>query len=294
MNRPTRQDLLGNAQPREGLGDLRLLQLSDPHLLADPAGRHHGVAALPQLAHGLEQALAQLSAWGEPPHALLLSGDLCQDESWGGYCALAQLLRRPAVAALGPALLLAGNHDHPQLLRAALGRQARIAPGIWPLGGAAGWSLLALDSHCSGREGGRLDAGQWRWLEQGLQAHEAAAAAGAAGPLLVALHHPPLPIGDPLFDAIALEQGERLLALLARSPRVRGVVFGHVHQHWQGALPGRPEVPLLGCPSTLCSFPAVQPCPLGRPRDPGARLLTLGAQGEIRHRLLRWQPRQPS
>lgn len=264
---------------------MRLLQLSDPHLLADPAGRHHGVAALPQLVNGLQRALAQLAAADESPHALLISGDLCHDESWGGYARLAELLRSAPAAALAPALLLAGNHDHPQLLRSALGRQARIAPGLWPLEPAGGWSLLALDSHCSGREGGRLEAAQWRWLERALREP-------LAGPLLVALHHPPLPIGDSLFDTIALEEGERLLTLLARSPRVRGVVFGHIHQHWLGSLPGRPEVPLLGCPSTLRAFQPVQPCPLGRGHDPGGRLLTLTFEGEIRHRLLRWPPLQ--
>jgi len=106
--------------------------------------------------------------------------------------------------------------------------------------------------------------------------------------VLVALHHPPLAIGDPGFDAIGLDEGERLMALLAAAPRVRGVVFGHVHQHWQGSLPGRPEVPLLGCPSTLIGYGPVQPCPLDRAADPGGRLLELGGDGEIRHRLLRW------
>ena len=90
------------------------------------------------------------------------------------------------------------------------------------------------------------------------------------------------------FDAIGLAEGERLIALLAAAPRVRGVIFGHVHQHWQGSLPGRPEVPLLGCPSTLIGYGPVQPCPLGRPDDPGGRLLELASDGEIRHRLLRW------
>lgn len=256
---------------------LRILQLSDPHLLADPDGLLQGRAPGVLLRHGLAQALTQLRANGESPDQLLISGDLCQDESWGGYVRLAEGLPD----GMGTPLLLPGNHDHPQLLHAALRRRARIAPGLWSLPGSSGWSLLALDSHCSGREGGRLDRSQWLWLERVLSAP-------GDGPLLVALHHPPVAIGDPGFDAIGLEEGDRLVARLAASPRVRGVVFGHVHQHWQGCLPGRPEVPLLGCPSTLIGYGPVQPCPLGRAADPGGRLLELGEEGEIRHRLLRW------
>ena len=45
---------------------------------------------------------------------------------------------------------------------------------------------------------------------------------------------------------------------------------------------------LLGCPSTLIGYGPVQPCPLGRADNPGGRLLELGEEGEIRHRLLRW------
>lgn len=276
---------------------MRILQLSDPHLLADPAGRCRGRPALALLRHGLHQALEQLRAAGEFPDRLLISGDLCHDESWGGYGQLRDLLALPPLAQLGPPLLLAGNHDHPFLLRAALGRSALVAPGLWRLDSpapgspAGGWSLLALDSHRSGSDGGRLEPAQWAWLEALLDGRDPAA---GLGPLLVALHHPPLPIGDPLFDRIGLEEGGRLLDLLAASPRVRGVIFGHVHQHWQGALSGRPQVPLLGCPSSLCAFGPVQPCPLGRPVDPGGRLLQLSEEGVIRHRLLRWDlPHHP-
>jgi Icc protein len=274
---------------------MRLLQLSDPHLLADPAGLCRGRPPLDQLRHGLRSALDLLAAAGLAPDRLLLSGDLCHDESWGGYVRLRELLATALPAPLQRPLLLPGNHDHPALLRAALGRSAAVAPGLWPLsppgpgGPTPGWSLLALDSHCCGRDGGQLGAAQWSWLEALLTQGGAAA---PAGPMLVALHHPPIAIGDPAFDRIGLEEGERLVALLARCDRVRGVVFGHVHQYWQGTVPGRPDLPLLGCPSSLCAFGPVQPCPQGRADDPGGLLLELSAQGDIRHRLLRWPPLQ--
>jgi len=265
------------------LKPLRILQFSDPHLLADPGGRYRGRSPAAMLRLALQQAWQQLEAAGQRPDQLLITGDLCQDESWGGYGRLGELLAASPLADLPPPWLLSGNHDHGLRLRAALGRRAVIAPAEIH---CAGWQVLLLDSHLPGRVEGRLGAPQLAWLERTLQSSDC--------PLLVALHHPPLAIGDPMLDPIALAEGADLLERLRASGRLRGLVFGHVHQHWQaepgaGWAPG-PAVPLLACPSTLCAFPAVQPCPLGRPDDPGARLLELTRAGEIRHRLLRWSP----
>lgn len=266
---------------------MRLLQLSDPHLLADPHGVCRGRQPLPLLRHALEQAHAQLMAAGTPPDQLLITGDLCQDESWGGYVRLAEAIAASPFADHGLPWLLSGNHDQPMRLRAALGRRALLAPRLIETGG---WQVLLLDSHLSGSVAGRLGSRQLAWIE--------AVLAESSLPLLVALHHPPCLIGDPGFDAIALEDGASLLALLGSNRRCRGVLFGHIHQHWQ-AIQGADQAAagglrLWGCPSTLCAFPAVQPCPLGRPQDPGGRLLELLPGGEIRQTLLRWSlPRDP-
>ena len=258
----------------EQLNPMRLLQLSDPHLLADPVGVYRQVQPLARLRLALERAERQ------PHDLLLISGDLCQDESWGGYARLRQLLAERAVQR--PVALLPGNHDQPALLRMALARSAMVAPAVIDHHGCR---LVLLDSHRAGQIGGWLGASQLAWL-----AGQLASAPDRA--TLVALHHPPLAIGDPGLDAIALGDGRQLLQCLAAVPGLRAVLFGHIHQHWQGWLPGRAAglepVALLGCPSTLCSFPAVQACPLGRPQDPGGRWLQLEASGAWRQRLLRW------
>ena len=259
---------------------MRLLQLSDPHLLADPAGLCRQRPALALLRLALAESHRQLQQAGELPDRLLISGDLCQDESWGGYRRLAEALADSPFADLEPPLLLPGNHDHALALRAALGRRALLAPALLQ---CQGWRILLLDSHQPGRVAGRLGARQLAWIASQLPIGEA--------PLLVAVHHPPLPIGAAGLDAIGLEDGAALLELLQACSSWRGLVFGHIHQHWSGVWrrsEGKPTVPLLGCPSTLCPFDAVQPCPLGREDDPGGRLLELGADGELRQRLLRW------
>ena len=257
---------------------MRLLQLSDPHLLADPRGhyRERNPLAL------LELALSEAGC--EPHDLLLISGDLCQDETWQGYVRLRELLQRREALGIPPApvALLPGNHDHPALLRSALGRQALIAPAVVALKGCR---LVLLDSHRAGCTGGWIGPRQLAWLSEQL-------GVDPQSPSLVAVHHPPVPIGDAGMDAIGLHDGPALLEVLQAVPALQAVIFGHVHQHWQGWLPrgaaGLEPVPLLGCPSTLCAFGPVQPCPLGRAQDPGGRWLELDASGALRQRLLRW------
>lgn len=257
---------------------MRLLQLSDPHLLADPMALCRGRLPRLQLGEALRQARLSLGGTWGPADLLLISGDLCHDESWLGYAELRDLLLHGKGDQAINTVLLPGNHDHPQLLRAVLGRHGAVAPALVRVSTA---DLVLLDSHRPGSDAGWLGDAQLCWLQQVLATRRAA-------PLLVALHHPPVAIGDPGFDAIALKDGPDLLELLRSEVDLRVVLFGHIHQHWQGVFPGRSEVPLLGCPSTLCSYGPVQPCPLNRAAEPGGRLLEIGPDGQLRQRLLRW------
>ena len=93
---------------------MRILQLSDPHLVAADQGLVRG---RPALAH-FERAL-------QNPDLVLVTGDLCQDESWGGYARLRRVLSQHVRCSVA---LLPGNHDHPLLLDAVLGRRWTTAP----------------------------------------------------------------------------------------------------------------------------------------------------------------------
>jgi Icc protein len=257
---------------------MRLLQLSDLHLLADPNGLCRGRRPLLHLRHGLEQVLMQLRRQGAVPDLLLFSGDLCQDESWMGYVHLRDVLHHQLRELALPLAFLPGNHDHATLLSAALGRHGVIAPALLQRSEV---DLLLLDSHRPGAVAGWLGERQLGWVQRVLDER-------CRRPLVVVVHHPPLPIGDPDLDAIALRDSAALLELLQPQADLQAVLFGHVHQHWQGALPDRPEVIVLGCPSTLCGFGPVQPCPLGLADHPGARLVVLEPGRPLRHQLLRW------
>jgi len=233
-----------------------LLQLSDPHLLADPSDLYRGIRPADALASALRQAAASIPG----PAMLLLSGDLVQDESWLGYARLRDLLETLTL----PVALLPGNHDRPTFLRACLSRRGIVAPALVPFGA---WWLLLLDSHCPGRIDGRVSPGQRRWAAAALQE--------VRGSVLLAMHHPPEDQHD----------GEGLLDCLAGAGDLRLVCYGHVHRHERRE---RGAVTLLACPSTARQFTPTQPCPLGRPDDPGGRLLHLGPAHRWQDQLLRW------
>ena len=251
---------------------MRIVQLSDPHLVASPSGLVRQRPALRHWQKGLEEAMHH------QPDLLLISGDCCHDESWNGYAVLRDSLT--ALPAGTSVAIVPGNHDHPQRLRAALGRSASIGPAALNLGP---WDVVLLSSHTSGRTDGILGTKQLRWLSAVLQAAEE-----AKRPVLIGMHHPPVQVGQPAWDRIGLRDAEALHQILHPIKNLRAVVVGHLHQHWQGSLPERPDVPVLACPSTLCAFDALQPCPQGRSQDPGGRLIEVDEQGSMMTTVLRW------
>lgn len=79
----------------------RLLHISDTHLFADESATQRGVVTAASLAAVLDASAAQTA------DMVLISGDLCQDESRAGY----RLLRKALARLSAPVVCLPGNHD---------------------------------------------------------------------------------------------------------------------------------------------------------------------------------------
>jgi Icc protein len=207
-----------------------LVQLSDPHIGADWGGGDP--------VAGLAAAVETVRALRPHPDAVLVSGDLVDNASDAEYEQLKSLL-----APLGsPLYAMAGNHDDRSALRRAFevpgadDEFVQYAADLGPL------RLVVLDSTVPGEDRGELDADRLDWLEVEL-------AAAPEAPTLVAMHHPPVAIGIPVWDEIGLSAADRhaLGQVLERHPQVRRLVAGHTHRTITGELGGRP---VLAVPST--------------------------------------------
>ncbi|HEY3784521.1 MAG TPA: phosphodiesterase [Steroidobacteraceae bacterium] len=239
---------------------LRLIQFTDPHLYGNEAETLRGIATLPALKAALAWARSS-SNW--PPTALLVTGDIVQDDP-RGYAHLRHLL-----GSLGlPVLCIPGNHDEPQAMR----RELAGAPFI--LGGVAdfaSWRIVLLDSCLPGSASGRLSAQSLQQLEQALQSAQ-------GRHCLVTLHHHPVPMSSRWLDQVGLENATEFFDILDRHRNVRAVVWGHVHQAYEGL---RKDVRLLATPSTCAQFlPHADEFAVDR-RPPAYRTFELRADGSV-------------
>ncbi|MGA7540952.1 MAG: 3',5'-cyclic-AMP phosphodiesterase [Steroidobacteraceae bacterium] len=238
---------------------VRLTHLTDPHLYGGEGELLRGIQTLPSLEATL--AHAQLRDW--PPDAVLVTGDLVQDDP-AGYAHF-----RRVFAALGPPVLcLPGNHDEPEAMR----RELDCAP--FTVGGAVDfglWRIVLLDSTIPGSAAGRLSA-------ESLATLQSALAGAPQRHALVCLHHHPVPMASRWLDRVGLQNADEFFNVIDRHRNVRGIVWGHVHQSYDALRNG---VRLLATPSTCAQFlPRSEQFAIDR-RPPGYRTLELKADGSI-------------
>lgn len=238
----------------------RLLQITDTHLYADPESVHAGV--VPE--RRFRAVMAALSPWLTDAQAILHSGDLVHDGSIAAY----QRLRSALLAVERPGRVIPGNHDDRGSLRSVFAGDPVSAERTLVVGD---WTLIGLDSLQPGQVPGVL-------ADDELAALDAALAAMTTPWCLIAVHHPPVPVGTAWLDAIGLEHPEPLLRRIDADPRVRGVISGHVHTAFNGRWHGRR---MLTTPATAAQFLAGAERFTTDPSAPGFRWLDLRADGGI-------------
>lgn len=238
---------------------LRLVQFTDPHLFGNESEQLRGVATLPSL----KKTLAQAQARDWPVDAILVTGDIVQDDPTG-YVQFRRLF-----GGLGkPVLCLPGNHDEPEIMRRELGRAPFITGGAVDMGA---WRIVLLDSVIPHSPGGKLS-------EQSLRELDAALSSAAGKHTMVCLHHHPVSMSSLWLDRVGLANADEFFNVVDRYRHVRAILWGHVHQSYDGL---RKNVRLLATPSTCAQFLPLADEFAVDPRPPGYRTLALHPDGRI-------------
>jgi len=210
---------------------MKILQITDPHLFGSASGALRGVVTDASLHHVLDEAYARVPDF----EALLVTGDLVQDDP-SGYLRFRSIFG----SSQKPVLCIPGNHDEPDIMRKSLAGAPFQMCGSYS---AAGWQLVMLDSCDPGHVGGRLSAQELERLDRALGSSPAHA--------MVCLHHHPIAMGSRWLDSVGLAQPEDFWSVIDAHTNVRAVVWGHVHQAFDG---NRGAVRLFATPSTGAQF----------------------------------------
>ncbi len=195
---------------------VRLIQITDLHLFADPGAQLRGVCPRARF----ENILAALKSERPGADRLIITGDLTHDDRRETYLQLRDLLSDW----LDILRVIPGNHDDRAAMRDVFGDRVQVAAGRNVFAEEIdGWQLIGLDTQLSGSVAGRTGKEQLDWLSEQLS---------TAGdrPTLLCLHHPPVSIGSRWLDEVGLQDAADLNTILARHPQVRFVCCGHVHQ----------------------------------------------------------------
>ncbi len=240
---------------------IRVIQFTDPHLFGDAAGTLRGVNTL----ETLERTLADASGHLAIADAILITGDLVQDDP-GGYEPFRRLFARFGK----PVLCIPGNHDLVPQMRAALSGRPFELDGPADIGA---WRIVLLDSVVPDQAGGRISVEMLTKLDEELgmarQRHA-----------LVCLHHHPVAMNSRWLDNVGLSNANEFWSVIDSHPQVRAVVWGHVHQAFEGTRRG---VRLLATPSTCAQFQPRSDQFVIDNQPPAYRLLTLQFQRRHRH-----------
>lgn len=220
----------------------------------------------------LRRVLQHVAASRWPADLVTMTGDLIQDDTAEAY----QRFREHFEPLGLPVHCVPGNHDIRALMRAALAEPPFFYCGTHE---QDGWLIASIDSCMEGSAGGRVADDE---VERLVSLLEATAARHA----LVCLHHPPLPMGSRWLDRVGLDDSETFLQRIAATGKVRGCLFGHVHQAFEGHYD---DIRIIGTPSTCRQFLPGSDDFAVDDRPPAYRRVALAADGSITTELV-WVP----
>ena len=249
---------------------VRIVQITDLHLMADPLAELKGVctrATLQAVLHVIKRDFGSAER-------LIVTGDLAHDELRETYVTLRELLGDW----LPKLRVISGNHDSRDFMRQVFGDRVTVVEdrNVF-VDSVGGWRLIGLDSQLPGEVRGQLGEAQRDWLARELGAEP-------LRPTGMFLHHPPLEVGTGWLDGIRLEDANLLLDLLPQHRQVKFVCAGHIH-HEMTVVQGNSL--MLTTPATSVQFLPDTDKLIPDSVPPGFRLFDLESEGLFRTRVVR-------
>ncbi|MFD3332076.1 metallophosphoesterase [Streptomyces sp. NPDC058700] len=209
-----------------------IAHVSDIHIDGEPRGTDRTRAVL----RYLEELPYDLAA-------VIVTGDVADHGTPDEYAQARRLLN-----SRHPLLVCPGNHDDRAAFRKALlDEHAGARPGapVNQVLRGEGFAVALCDSSVPGEHQGLLEDETLEWLDGVLTdtPHDV--------PVLVAFHHPPVPLHTPYVDEIRQFGEERLAVLAGRHPHLTAFLAGHAHTAAATTFAGRPLLVAPGVVSTL-------------------------------------------
>jgi 3',5'-cyclic-AMP phosphodiesterase len=256
---------------------MRFVHIADTHVARSPDFVNHGHAPLANL-----RALVDaINALRFPIDFVLHTGDLVEDRSEAAY----RLARRELSRLRLPIYYVAGNHDDADILQGVMLDRAPAGPRFDYGMTIDGVRVAVLDSRGPHDPEGTLTDEQLSRLRALCELD--------GKPLVIAIHHPPLPMDSLWLDHgwatadggspnMLLDRGPEFLEAIAGArDRIRGVFFGHIHRACQVMHRG---ILFSSAPSGFGQFLTWpdQPSPGASPGEPaGFSLVTITADRTI-------------
>ncbi|UUU38758.1 metallophosphoesterase [Streptomyces sp. NBC_00162] len=195
----------------------------------------------PRAADRTRAVMNYLDALPHDLDAVLVSGDIADHAAADEYEEAAKLLR-----SRHPVVVCPGNHDERVAFRQGLlGEETPSAEPVDQVLRGEGFVLAVCDSSVPGEDHGLLEESTLAWLDGVL------ADTPRETPVLVAFHHPPVPLHVPYVDKIRQFGEERLAALVERHPHLTAFLCGHAHTAAATTFAGRPLLVAPGVVSTV-------------------------------------------
>jgi len=239
---------------------VKLVQITDSHIFADPEGCLLGL----NTRHSFNTVCDRVMREEWSPDVLLATGDLSQDSSDEAYQFLAETFEHMAL----PTYWIAGNHDSNEAM------QRRMDSGC--ISAAKHlvfdyWQVIMLDSSVVDKVHGELSPSQLDFLKDKLEEHRDKFS-------LVVLHHQPVDVGSEWLDQVGLRNKQELCNILKAFPKVKGVLWGHIHQEYFEEKEG---IQWIASPSSCVQFKPGSSEFSADTDSPGYRYLQLLSDGSI-------------